>query len=270
MEKKSNKGLICLVVILVLALLGTVGYILYDKGVIKLGKDETVEKTEVNDEAEEKSVPKELGDELIQEIDEIYNINFSKYYSSSIDSISNQDLLVFGELYVRKQKNITFGDDLSGKDIKELVSSYFDRDVKHEDIICRVDNNALYKYDSSSDVYKLVTEGHGHGGMGDTIYGSKTYYIDGKVVNNTVVLNTKIIYGQYIRIGQSTWGPTTNYYSSYEDSKNRTNSIIERESGNYYELTNEDYQSVKDKLPTTTFVFEKKNDNYVLKKVEVK
>ena len=61
-KKKSNKGLICLVVILLLAVLGLGGYILVDKDIIKLKKEET--------QTEKKKESKEVDEEVeIKELD---------------------------------------------------------------------------------------------------------------------------------------------------------------------------------------------------------
>ena len=58
MEKKSNKGLVCLVVVLIVALLGAVGYILYDKGIIIKKSDKVYEtdKTSVTKSKKDSSI----------------------------------------------------------------------------------------------------------------------------------------------------------------------------------------------------------------------
>ena len=80
MEKKTNKGLICLVVVLLIALLGTVGYILVDKGVIKLKKEKSV-------------IEKNKNEGLSLEIDnagivDLYN-KVNVYYGNQIYMINN-------------------------------------------------------------------------------------------------------------------------------------------------------------------------------------
>ena len=80
MERKSNKGLICLVVILLIALLGLTGYILVDKGVIKLSKEKSV-------------IEKSKNEGLSLEIDnagivDLYN-KVNVYYGNQIYMINN-------------------------------------------------------------------------------------------------------------------------------------------------------------------------------------
>ena len=54
-QKKSNKGLIILVVVLIVLLLGSTGYICYDKGVFDglIGKDKTVQNSKNIDKSKE-------------------------------------------------------------------------------------------------------------------------------------------------------------------------------------------------------------------------
>ena len=65
MEKKTNKGLICLVVILIITVLGFTGYILVDKGVIKLKKDEN-EKISTKEEIVEKDFDIDEAQKLLE------------------------------------------------------------------------------------------------------------------------------------------------------------------------------------------------------------
>ena len=93
-KKKKKKGVIIGFILLILIILGLVGYILYDKGVVKL--DTKKEKTETKEE-----VPKELSvdDKIVADameiMDRIYisEDNLYKNDSYNISEISNDDLI---------------------------------------------------------------------------------------------------------------------------------------------------------------------------------
>ena len=65
-KKKSNKGLIAIIIILVILLLGSIGYICYDKGIFDglLGKDKPVEEPKKEEKLSEEEVMK-LHESLI-------------------------------------------------------------------------------------------------------------------------------------------------------------------------------------------------------------
>ena len=72
------------------------------------------------------------------------------------------------------------------------------------------------------------------------------------------------MYGNYC---YGTCGPVTGYYKSAVDSRNGENPVLGG-LDDYYEITEEEYQSVKDNLPVTKFTFVKdQNENYGLESV---
>ena len=94
-KKKGNAGLKVIIVILLLALLGAVGYICYDKGIIKLPQKEKKEVVEKIDKHDKELSQGEI-DDISDFVKEVSN-NFASYYPlSDFSKIDNQDLLLFG------------------------------------------------------------------------------------------------------------------------------------------------------------------------------
>ena len=121
----------------------------------------------------------------------------------------------------------------------------------------------LYRYDSAKREY-FFQDIHGHGGAG--IYPAEIYYLDGQKKDEVYTVRVNVLYGDYC---YGTCGPVTGYYKSAIDSRNGENPVLGG-FGDYYEITEKEYQSVKDNLPVTTFTFIRDKDgNYGLESVTV-
>lgn len=134
MEKKSNKGLIILVIFLTIALLGSIGYICYDKGVFDslLGKDKPVV-------AEPKQEEK-LSEEEVMKL---------------------HDSLIIGDteatLYFDKNVSV---DSMTDELVEYLITKYGDEnrwEVKLHEYMS-ADNNSLDASDSGFDKVAIVSK----------------------------------------------------------------------------------------------------------------
>lgn len=263
---KSIKGFIITIVVLIIIVLGLIFYILYDKGIILNVQDKTgmVEKN-----TKKKTVKKEkLSDEEKELLlEKIKGINkFSKYYPlTDVNQIPNQEVL-FNLAF-----EIGFGKSFSEKTMTEKIKYYFGDSYKinNEDIICSLDKEPFYIYNSNTNMYRFATDSvHGHGGLG-SIREIVVNYVSGKVLNDKITIDTKLLYSTYCG---DTCGPNYAYYASYQDVfDNKPILGQEDDFENEIELTDELYKTIESKLPTTTFTFIKRNsDTYNLESVIIK
>lgn len=264
-EKKQGKGLVIAVIILTILVLGLVGYIVYDKEFKTRNEKENNITENKNNKDKTKTKEKEESRELTQEEKQKFgnvinklNRHFSSLYPLSNPStmIDNDELLAFvlTEIGYSKQS-------FTGSDVEKVKNEYFGNSVKvtNKDIICPIDKEPFYTYNSSTDTYTKTDYNHGHDGPG---FMEAYYFFDsGNVTNEkTVTINSKIIYVGY-RSG--TWGPTYEVFSNYKDARYYTNPIYSDESKDEGFAVNDSiYQKVKEKLPTTAFKFEKNSDGY--------
>ena len=157
--------------------------------------------------------------------------------------------------------------ELADKELAEIkvLEKYFgdNHPYIHEDIQCFLGDGVLYRYDSAKREY-FFQDIHGHGGAG--IYPAEIYYLDGQKKDEVYTVRVNVLYGDYC---YGTCGPVTGYYKSAIDSRNGENPVLGG-FGDYYEITEKEYQSVKDNLPVTTFTFIRDKDgNYGLESVTV-
>ena len=67
-----------------------------------------------------------------------------------------------------------------------------------------------------------------------------------------------------------TCGPATYLYGNYNDMINKTNAVYGNDQDDIMEYTDNMYNSIKDKLPVTTYTFKVEDDgNYYLEKVSI-
>lgn len=262
MQKKSNKGVIILVVVLILVIVGLLGYIGYDKGLFgNKVVDNPVNNnsnTNTNNTTEEKEVELTAEEQAkVVEIAEKLNDGFASYYPiTDVSAISNQDLLRLGSdnLYDWNAKN-TF----TTSQVEANIKKYFGNSVtvKHEGIKCK--NNCdepLFSYDGNG-TYSYNPKHPGHGGL-DT-KSAFTFYETGTRKGTTVTANFKVVYRDAPGIG-----PSSMLYARFND----TTPIYTQPNADVNQLTKEIASQYKAQVPTTTFTFEVSEDGtYSLKTV---
>ena len=271
-NKNSNGSYKAVIVLLLLVILGGAVYFCYDKGIIFNKKDssETKEEKKKENKKEKNSVRELTAEEKDKFKERIVTVtnNFDMSFPiEDVTKISNQELLSFASTMI-----MTSGErktEFSSEEVEKVLTKYFGTNVKvtHENILCSLDKVPFYDYDSQNKKYTFHENHPGHGGNG-SVQGYY-YFVDGKVTDEKkIVINSHIIYGIY---KGDTWGPQNSYYKSAKESQNGEPIIGKRDSDENIELTDELYNSVKDKLPTTTYTFEKDKDgNYNLVSIQVK
>ena len=265
-KKKSNKGLIIIIIILVIALLGTSGYIIYDKVITK--EDEKQEKKPPKEEQEQQPVARNITEEeqtiLLDQIT-AYTTYFADSYPITEETpLDNWEALTFATMQLESRFS-----DFMESDLEKVLEQYFGKNHPyiHEDINCFAGDGVLYKYDSAKRTY-TYQDIHAHGGR--TTFRPTIYILEGTVKDNTTYeVTTQILYANN---AGDTVGPRERYYIT----ANRNQTAEDYEDcilgpyGVEHEVTEEEYQSIKDQIPITTFTFEKDEDNnYGLKSVTI-
>ncbi len=258
----KNKGLVVVIIVLLLGLCGSVGYIVYDKVMVK-DSVVSVEEKEKNEEKEKVSV-KELTEKdvstFIQKID-FFNTFFSNHYPiEDVSKLSNQDVLLLGEVYAERglytQGGVT---GLTGDMLRESVISIFGADypLKLEDINCFMGDGVLYQYNSQNNEFHMVGN-HGHDGIGGGR--NKAYFQDGTYnpETDTYEIHVKVVSSSGCG---GTCGPRVDFYDAFHFDK----SIYDTQEDTDYDVV---YKEVSDKLSIVTYQFIKNSDGgYGLKSV---
>lgn len=260
-ESKKNKNLIIIIIILVAALLATTSYIIYDS----LFKNEEVTEEKENqgrddnqEEVKTRTLTATEQEALLAQIEDYTTTLAGAYPIDDQHPLTNQQALSFALIKLE-----SLGTDFLESELDSVLEKYFgiNHPYSHENIECFLGDGPLYIYNSAKREYTFQ-DIHGHGGYG--MYPVEIYYLDGTTDEKNYTVQVNILYANYCG---GTCGPTTNYYTTPEDSVNDTNPIL----GPYeytHTITNSQYESIKSYLPVTTFTFEKDMDgNYGLKSV---
>ena len=149
MEKKSNKGLICLVVILFLAVLGLGGYILYDKDMFHLKKNDVTESTKTKETEVDYDLDK--ADELL-----------GKYGLSGKDKQKISWIKAYQKGYPDDYKRWIVLDSIDTSGLDKIYCSDWYSDDQNDSNRCRTDVGVIDKteevpvipYDKANEVYK--------------------------------------------------------------------------------------------------------------------
>ena len=257
-EKQKHKMVIFIILILFMVFILLSIYIICHPKVENSNHMEDNDVSEVVDDDMEKELTMEEKELLLAQIKDYTTILADSYPIDGLGSLDNQQALLFA----LDQLGVT-GQDFMESDLEKVLEKYFgdNHPYIHEDIQCFLGDGVLYRYDSAKREY-FFQDIHGHGGAG--IYPAEIYYLDGQKKDEVYTVRVNILYGNYC---YGTCGPVTGYYKSAVDSRNGENPVLGG-LDDYYEITEEEYQSVKDNLPVTKFTFVKdQNENYGLESV---
>lgn len=263
-ERKTSKAQIVTIVILTLLLIANTTYLFYDKIYQKEERKKPEEKKVVEEKVIKKTTRKlSVAEErlLLSQIDDYNAYLAGSYPIEDVEKLPNQEKLLFAYHMMEEKKQKEF----MQSELKKWIDTYFgtDNNVVYESMNCFNKDGVLYTYNDSGRIYTLEGE-HGHEGVYP--YQSRSYLVEGSVENEekyTVAVHT--VYAPYCR---GTCGPILNYYKNITDAKEEKNEIITREDEK--ELTENDYEKVKDKLEKTIFTFQKDSKgNYGLQSVKI-
>ena len=273
---KKGKGKNILIAILVILLLGTSGYIVYDKFLSKEEKEVTVKEVE-KEEIKEENL-NDVSIILEKKIND-YEIDLLDFYEKTATfsgTPTNEQLEAMLYYYWKKDATKNFSEDLNLT--KTEVDNYFEEvygvtPTSYPDIICNIDNKPFYKYDSSKDAYVAYKEGeipvHGHGmnyikSINDIVV-SINKNKDDYVLTLTKLYNAPMISNK-----------AGHYYSdaTYKTIISDFDQFIDKNSGQGNdELASNYFISNKDKYMTLKlqykYTFKKDNNHYYLTGYEV-
>lgn len=264
MENKNSNGLIF---VLVLIILGLVGFIVYDKFIYVKEEEKTQSNNEeVVDELKEVSIT-EYVDTYNNIKNDIYCGLDTTYYNSDEVSVNsfNDDFLVRMAIYSMTSDDFKV-DDLKVEDIEQWIKNAYGIDYKFDESKLK-SNGAGYNdlfisvgaYGVSYKDNKFIFSGAGCGGPRDLIY--KTLY---KAEKNSkkLVLYEKVGYLKSYFNG-------ANIYKIYNSLKDfsEANFVADYEfNGQSYD---KDMKNYLDKFMTYKYTFDKNENGYYLQKIEL-
>lgn len=274
---KKSKGKNILIVILVILLLGTSGYIIYDKFLNKEKQKEPV-KTEKKEDAKPEENLEQISAVLEKKIND-YNMDQLDVYEKSTsfsEMPTNEQLITMLYYFWDKDQSKNLSEDLNLT--KAEVDNYFETvfgiiPTSYPDIICFLDNKPLYKYDTSKGEYVAYKEGnipvHGHGG--DYVKAVNDIITNITKENDNYILTLTKLY-----VAPMTSGASGHYYSdaTYKTMLSDFDQFIDENSGegndalasNYFINNKEKFTNLK---PQYKYIFKKDNNEYYLKSYEI-
>ena len=186
-KKKGRAGLIVTIIILILLLIGALGYIAYDKGYLDklLGKEEPV-KEEVK--KEEPKISKEEVEELQESLvtdSKRYGLYFKE--DTSIDTISSKKFIQYAIANYADDKDLDTKGDKSAKISKSELDNYIKEKYNTDKVF------ELKKEDSDRDTISGINIDVGM--EWDKDYASKEYTIINYDANSAQYNLTKIATG---------------------------------------------------------------------------
>lgn len=196
-ERNNNTGLVVLITVLVMVVLGLVGFIVYDKVINKTNEPSTGENNKVDNGEEGKEEVKEISindsliTSLVYPVDVVFGVGYAdgvtwKYQDITINDLTRANMM-HAAAYKLKPIRENFGEGMenfySAKEIEDSFKNMFGPDTKYTngDIEGKMDNGyeifecgQIYEYNENDNTY-MTTGGCGGDSLGYTDYISKKY-----------------------------------------------------------------------------------------------
>ena len=209
---------------------------------------------------------------------------FDRLDSYKVKNLTNQEKLWFVvETDSQYNHGLNFYQENSkvkGEDVKKVFKMYFDSDLKNEDILCTEDGKAVFEYDKELDIYTYSKSNSHNHDIASNIYDKYFYPVEVSKKTNAhgdlfYVVKAKRMFGDSDTC-EDVCGLTKYFYGTYKDSLNKKNAILDSKDfenwDSYFTSTDkveELYNANKDKFPTYTYTFIKKNNDFYLQNVKV-
>jgi len=268
MEKKSNKGVVISLLIVIAVLIGSIAY-MFISGMasfdVKKNNENKTEEKE-NDKNETNNIETTNVTEternyfmnnIIPVFDEM-GLTSTEYNKSSL---SNEEKIWFA---IQHDEHGSWEYGFSLKYLLETSQKYLGEAgiFEPQDIICSVDNKVIFEYDDEQQYFKKVGS-HGHGGAIKSA-NSINSFVDGTITkeNGEIRYATIKIRKSFGPVCDDICGPTPRYgvyggkdvvsneYLSDEDTKNHI-------------------ENNPDLYPVHTYVFNYENGNYYLDSITI-
>ncbi len=223
-----------------------------------------ISKTEIPYIINNKKIPQSEIDKLTLKIKTEYSKYYSEDYIDGFNTIKKEKVLYYAVM--KNIGNIT--DPVKSSDVHEYIKEYFGEkySIKDQDIYCNIDNEVLFKYKDG--IYQFNNEYyHDHDGANNYKVYRNNYVklLSSKYSKSDIIIKANILYGTSCI---SVCGPNNAYYKSPGDEEPI---IGDADSSKDYEVSEKDYEAVKNKLPVYTFRFKKNsNGSYYLYDLKIK
>ena len=274
-ENKTNAVTVVMIIIFILSFVA--GLVLIVAAIVTVvNKTNEVNTTTPKDDPKpvENKVVK-LKEEDIKDYEDLMNYIIrirGVKLSLNVKEITNQQLISYGLGHAKEKDNKYLKADVK----EEIQKAFGDIDYKDENLLCSIDKEPFYEYDSEKEEYVYATKyNHGHGGEGG--FDKYMFFHDAEKdeTNGTLTIKYKIIYGIY---QSDIMVPDIDLFLTAQDASEHKNQIYDMDDNNPVEdeakrkeIVNKTYEEYKDKLTITTFIFEKDSKgNYGFKSVESK
>ena len=255
MNKKTKRIIIILGIVTCLLILGIICYFIFNNA----NEGKKVKKEEKIEEKAKEEKKDEIAEEEKQKIEKQINDYIALAFSFPIDNVDSlDDQRIFWFLTTKlKDANTGFTKD----DLESLMDTYFKKNIMvvYGDIDCPIGDGVFYELDNDSGKYKQVGV-HGHGG--GTVPRGKAFVREITKDDKYIYVKTQIVYGEP---AGDTFGPIINYYTeSKYDAQTSANEVYQlndpKASTFKEEITEEEFNTIKDKVPYTIFTLEINND----------
>ena len=240
---KSNNGLVVTIVILLIALLGVIGYLVYDKVILKDDKTESAQnKTEENSINEEKTYQSISVSEIEKMMTNNWTIDLLNKQENNISDVKSfLEKEEYNDYLIFRTHNILSDEyaDLSKENFLDKSKETFGYDLGLEfnNIYDPCTNEIGLKYNSSTEEYEYMDSAFQCGGdfLGEYHY----WFFD--ILN--ITSDDKNVYtvtaNQIWTDEMTDFEPSNNYYDSYKDAKNKANPILSLSESEYSEILEE-------------------------------
>lgn len=281
MEKKSNKGLIVIIVILSLLLVGVSGYLVYDK---MFSNEEVKEENKIEEKVEK-------NDNVVITQDEIDKM--MKIIDFNPDEVTNVDEFNALDNQTKLNMAITLidivGDSFKGSDVLTALKGVYGEKVELtlEDMICGGCDQKYWLYNKDADMYNFDETHPGHGGTGGDYVKSVNYFDSIQVVGNQYKVIVKKVFKSGYECDLGPCDGNFKVYKSLDDAKNGKNLLLdtkEKDNNNKYCVGYDDetlksltagcdidriYQDNKDRFNFYTYIFVKNGEDFVFQGYEL-
>lgn len=260
-----NKKLVFIIAIICLALGSIATYFVTKESFkcpeCKETKCEEVEKEEITTKEIFKNEDSKTYESLLSIIKDTSNLEYLDK-NFKVEDLTNSEMLRFSINFIEERYDREF----TLNEINKVSLKYFGRRVEGEDIPCPVENNVLlFIYDKETKLFKLNKSHGGHGGSG--IYSPIVLNRIINIENENNIYTVKVKKAFSLQLNDI--GIEEEYYKTYGDAFNSNNPVFnitaeEIEKDEFIAETKFN-KLPENKLLTYTYVFEKKDDSFILK-----
>ena len=193
---ENKKGFVITIIILVLLLLGTVGYIVYDKYFVKV-EEEKEYITVINDVSIDINKLYKVG-EILNKLDKAFSINDSTYFGYIYNNKKlevkdfDKNAAIYASIYsdlVRSNTEQTISNDI----VKNKYESIFGKLLDYKPSSLELGENIKVEYDETNQTYKYTASITNNDHNSEYL----TRNIKTRLKDDLVIITRKVFYVEY-------------------------------------------------------------------------